>query len=132
MLEPSNEIGTSLLNESPNPKYLTDQVVQPTQDDKLSALQLGKRLIANLIPSSAYQPLRMPFSEEEHYLLNTDSTYYVNDKYLTSIIAFSLWYEAHFTIYTQIYSKIHYLCHIFLCSVPKSTRNFRPFRASSS
>ncbi len=55
-----------------------------------SAISIGKRFIANLIPSSAFQPLKIPFSEEEHYLVGSDSSYYVNDKNLSSIVAFTL------------------------------------------
>ena len=56
----------------------------------VSAMSIGKRLLSNLIPSSAFQSLKIPFPDEEHYLLSTESQYYINDKYLTSIIAFSL------------------------------------------
>jgi hypothetical protein len=55
-----------------------------------SAISIGKRFIANLIPSSAFQPLKIPFSEDEHYLTGSDSSYYVNDKNLSSIVAFTL------------------------------------------
>lgn len=69
--------------------------VQPDDDHSKSAtassaISLGKRFIANLIPSSAFQPLKLQFPEEEHFLLNCDSTYYVNDKNLSSIVAFTL------------------------------------------
>lgn len=55
-----------------------------------SAISLGKRFIANLIPSSAFQNLKTPFLDEEHFLLNYESAYYVNDKNLSSIVAFTL------------------------------------------
>ncbi len=55
-----------------------------------SAISIGKRFIANLMPSSAFQPLKVPFPEEEHYLLSSESKYYINDKNLSSIIAFTL------------------------------------------
>jgi len=55
-----------------------------------SAIAIGKRFIANLMPSSAFQPLKVPFPEEEHYLLSSESKYYINDKNLSSIIAFTL------------------------------------------
>ncbi len=55
-----------------------------------TAISIGKRFIANLIPSSAFQPLKVPFPEDEHYLVGSESTYYVNDKNLSSIVAFSL------------------------------------------
>jgi hypothetical protein len=58
--------------------------------DQSSAMSIGKRLFANLIPSTAYQPLKMPYAEDEHYLLSSDSVYYINDKYLSSIVAFTL------------------------------------------
>ncbi len=62
-----------------------------TDDDhRPSAISIGKRFIANLIPSSAFQPLKIPFPEEEHYLLSTESKYYINDKNLSSIVAFTL------------------------------------------
>lgn len=58
-----------------------------------TALQLGKRLIANLMPSSAYQPIKMPFGDDEHYLIiGAESVYYVNERSLTSIVAFALGY----------------------------------------
>jgi hypothetical protein len=58
-----------------------------------TALQLGKRLIANLMPSSAFQPIKMPFPDDEHYLtLGAESIYYINERSLTSIIAYSLGY----------------------------------------
>ncbi len=49
-----------------------------------------KRIFANLIPATTFQPLKMPFPEEEHYLLSSESYYYVNDKDLGSIVAFTL------------------------------------------
>ncbi len=49
-----------------------------------------KRIFANLIPATAFLPLKLPFPEEEHYLLSGDSYYYVNDKDLGSIVAFTL------------------------------------------
>jgi hypothetical protein len=66
---------------------------QPDNDEhskSVTAMSIGKRLIANLIPSSAYQSLKLPFPEDEHYLLSTESKYFVNDRYLTSIVAFTL------------------------------------------
>ncbi len=60
------------------------------QHDPSSAMSIGKRLFANLIPSTAYQPLKMPYAEDEHYLLSSDSVFYINDKYLSSIVAFTL------------------------------------------
>ena len=55
-----------------------------------SAISIGKRLIANLIPSTAFQPLKIPFPDDEHYLVDVDSRYYVSDKNLSSIVAFTL------------------------------------------
>lgn len=55
-----------------------------------TALQLGKRLIANLMPSSAFQQLKIPFPDDEHYLTSAESIYYVNERSLTSIAAYSL------------------------------------------
>ena len=55
-----------------------------------TALQLGKRLIANLMPSSAFQSIKMPFPDDEHYLTSAESIYYVNERSLTSIAAYSL------------------------------------------
>jgi hypothetical protein len=46
--------------------------------------------MASLVPSTAFQPLKLPFPDEEHYLLGFDSSYYVNDKNLSSIVAFTL------------------------------------------
>ncbi len=51
-----------------------------------------KRIFANLIPSTAFQPLKLPFPDEEHYLLSGESHYYVNDKDLSSIVAYTLRY----------------------------------------
>lgn len=65
----------------------------PNEDDHSKqnmAMSIGKRLIANLIPSSAFHPLKIPFPEEEHYLLSAESKYYINDKNLSSIVAFTL------------------------------------------
>ena len=77
---------TSFTSYSPSP-------ANPNEDDHSKhnmALSIGKRLIANLIPSSAFNPLKIPFPEEEHYLLSAESKYYVNDKNLSSIVAFTL------------------------------------------
>ena len=64
----------------------------PNQDDdhRTKTISIGKRLMANLIPSSAFQPLKYPFPDEEHFLLGVESRYYVNDKNLSSIVAFTL------------------------------------------
>lgn len=61
-----------------------------SDEQRTSVLAIGKRFIANMIPSSAFQPLKIPFPEEEHYLLSTESKYYINDKNLSSIVAFTL------------------------------------------
>ena len=94
--------GISLLNELNNstPKSadtstnfnINTSTSLSNQDDdhKAKTISIGKRLIANLIPSSAFQPLKYPFPDEEHFLLGFDSKYYVNDKNLSSIVAFTL------------------------------------------
>ena len=106
LINESNDSGASsaLLSQPPEPKQLNEAshiISAPLalDDDHsksattASAISLGKRFIANLIPSSAFQPLKLQFPEEEHFLLNCDSSYYVNDKNLSSIVAFTLGYE---------------------------------------
>lgn len=74
-----------------SPSINAQQSLNVESDElKPSAISIGKRFIANLIPGSAFQPLKIPFPEEEHYLLSTESKYYVNDKNLSSIVAFTL------------------------------------------
>ncbi|CAF0732180.1 unnamed protein product [Brachionus calyciflorus] len=81
----SSEYGVSLLADSNH-----DYEDHMTKSQAPSAISIGKRLIANLIPLSAYQPLKIPFIDDEHYLLSTESSYYVNEKYLSSIVSFTL------------------------------------------
>lgn len=104
--ETSNEPGISnSLLESTTPKNETpanylSQVSAANEDDHNkqvtpATMSIGKRFIANsfianLIPSSVFQPLKVPFPDDEHYLLSSESTYYINDKNLSSIVAFSL------------------------------------------
>jgi len=93
--ENSHETNVALINDASSKSY-NDQVansaIVPVDEEhnKASSSISMKRFIVNLIPSSAFQPLKMPFPEEEHYLLSSDSCYYINDKDLNSIIAFSL------------------------------------------
>ncbi len=77
----------------------TNTITPPSSNNNLlddehnkqnSAISIGKRFIANLIPGTSFQPLKIPFPEEEHYLLSSESNYYVNDKNLSSIVAFTL------------------------------------------
>lgn len=80
-----------LLSQSYAPTSITNTQNNSLDDDhKLKSISIGKRLMANLIPSTAFQPLKIPFPDEEHYLLGFDSNYYVNDKNLSSIVAFTL------------------------------------------
>ncbi len=87
--ESSHDTNVALLND-PSSKSFIDHVPVDEEHNKASTSISMKRFIVNLIPSSAFQPLKMPFPEEEHYLLSSDSCYYINDKDLSSIIAFSL------------------------------------------
>lgn len=89
----SNEImqTTTNLSASSNMNANSSVALFNQEDEhKTKAISIGKRLIANLIPSSAFQPLKYPFPDEEHFLLGYDSKYYVNDKNLSSIVAFTL------------------------------------------
>lgn len=86
--EPSIHLNQQLLIDDEHNK-------QVPSSSSSTTMSLGKRFIANsfianLIPSSAFQPLKMPFPEDEHFLLSSESSYYVNDKNLSSIVAFSL------------------------------------------
>ena len=97
-----NDQSESLLNEnsvgSAPKQSLFEQpsitgVISQDSDDHaktVSTMSIGKRLFANLIPSTAYQPLKIPFPEDEHYCLSSESVFYINDKYLSSIVAFTL------------------------------------------
>jgi hypothetical protein len=49
-----------------------------------------KRIFATFLTSSSFQPLKLQFPEEEHFILNSESNYYVNEKDLSSIVAFTL------------------------------------------
>ena len=85
--------GLNAIEQHQQPLFLQsidDEQTVGKQQHSVTAMSIGKRLFANLIPSTAYQPLKIPFPDDEHYMLSTDSKYYVNDKYLTSIIAFTL------------------------------------------
>jgi hypothetical protein len=84
----TNEANPATPNLSTN--NTTANYFNQEDEHKTKAISIGKRLIANLIPSSAYQPLKCPFPEEEHFLSGYDSKYYVNDKNLSSIVAFTL------------------------------------------
>lgn len=111
--ESVGESSNSLLNESSSSSaaviskqpHQTPTAMQEQQDAMMAtpsdavadhnklpttALQLGKRLIANLMPSSAFQQLKIPFPDDEHYLTSAESIYYVNERSLTSIAAYSL------------------------------------------
>ena len=103
MSDNSHESSTAnLLNEPTTPRSsettlgLLSQISNDEEHKTTpSTISIGKRFIANsfianLIPSSVYQPLKVPFPEDEHYLLSSESTYYINDKNLSSIVAFSL------------------------------------------
>ena len=88
-----NDSSTSIPKQQAIDQQETDATKDntPTDHNKLpTALQLGKRLIANLMPSSAFQTLKIPFPDDEHYLTSADSTYYINERSLTSIAAYSL------------------------------------------
>ena len=94
--ESSHDTNVALMNDASGKSY-NDQVANSAifvpadeEHNKASSSISMKRFIVNLIPSSAFQPLKIPFPEEEHYLLSSDSCYYINDKDLSSIIAFSL------------------------------------------
>lgn len=78
----------SLLSESPVIDF--EENVPKSSQSSQSAIAIGKRLLASFIASSTFQPLKIPFAEDEHYILSSESTYYVNEKYLSSIIAFAL------------------------------------------
>lgn len=96
LLHPNDIVSAKSFSDSatPNTSQLNeDEHNKPTTPN--TTISLSKRFIANsfihaLIPSSAYQQLKLPFPEDEHYLLNFESNYYVNDKNLSSIVAFSL------------------------------------------
>lgn len=60
------------------------------EDHSKSAPISVKRILANLLPGSSFQPLKLPFSEDEHFILNCDSSYYISEKDLSSIVAFTL------------------------------------------
>lgn len=49
-----------------------------------------KRIITNLLTTQTFTPLKLPFPDEEHYILSGESDYYVNDKDLITIIAYTL------------------------------------------
>lgn len=92
-----------MLSESPvidNEENLTK-----TSQSSQSAIAIGKRLIASFIASSTFQPLKTPFAEDEHYILSSESSYYVNEKYLSSIVAFALC-SREYIEYQQNISKI--------------------------
>lgn len=77
-----------LLSESPVIDY--EENLTKINQGSQSAIAIGKRLIASFIASSTFQPLKTPFSEDEHYILSSESSYYVNERYLSSIVAFAL------------------------------------------
>ena len=60
------------------------------EQSKSSSITM-KRIFATFLSSSSFQPLKLPFVEEEHFILNCESNiYYVNEKDLSSIVAFTL------------------------------------------
>jgi hypothetical protein len=79
------------------PTSLNDQStvvkITNTENDeehlKSSSISM-KRIFANFLPSSSFQPLKLPFPEEEHFILNCESNYFINEKDLSSIVAFTL------------------------------------------
>jgi hypothetical protein len=64
-------------------------------DEESSKSTSFKRIISNLLTTQTFTPLKMPFPDEEHYILTGESDYYVNDKDLISIIAYTLKYVAY-------------------------------------
>ena len=77
-----------------------------------------KRLFANLMLNSSFQSLKIPFSDDEHYLLSADSIYYVNDKEIMSIVAF--------TLSTKEYKEFLYNCKIAKSNPSTQTDNNTP------
>ena len=65
--------------------------INDEEQSKSSSISM-KRIFATFLTSSSFQPLKLPFAEEEHFILNCESNYYVNEKDLSSIVAFTLRY----------------------------------------
>lgn len=106
-------LSKSSSSSSNQPGAVSEQPAQTNQFDNIlddhsktvSAISIGKRLFANLIPSTAFQPLKLPFADDEHYLLSSESVFYINDRHLTSIAAFTL-SSKEYKDFVQVVSKM--------------------------
>ena len=96
MVAENNSYESSINDSSIKPSSLIDQssvvkILNTDNDEEQTKSSLSmKRILATFLPSSSFQPLKIPFAEEEHFILNSESIYYVNEKDLSSIVAFTL------------------------------------------